>query len=147
MEKIIRKIMTIEIKANEIEKFIEIEKTSFNNPWDIVAYEKLLKDYESRMFVYFHEDKIVAYAVFLDMVDVYELVKIAVKKEFRNKKIGSKLLEEVVSLLNKSIFLEVREKNENAISLYKKIGFSVVNVRKNYYKDTGENAIIMSYDK
>lgn len=139
--------MTIEIKASEIGKIIEIEKTSFSNPWDIAAYEKLLKDYESKIFAYFCEEKIVAYAVFLDMVDVYELVKIAVKEEFRNKKIGSKILKDSIQVLDKSTFLEVREKNEYAIALYKKIGFCIVNVRKNYYKDTGENAIVMSYEK
>jgi ribosomal-protein-alanine N-acetyltransferase len=139
--------MTIEIKANEIEKIIEIEKNSFSNPWDINSYEKLLKDYESKIFVYLYENEIMAYAVFLDMVDVYELVKIAVKKEFRSKSIGSKFLEETIKELDKGIFLEVREKNEHAIALYKKVGFCIVNVRKNYYKDTGENAIIMSYDK
>ena len=139
--------MTIEIKANEIEKIIEIEKNSFSNPWEINSYERLLKDYGSKIFVYLYENEIVAYAVFLDMVDVYELVKIAVKKEFRSESIGSKFLEETIKELDKGIFLEVREKNEHAIALYKKVGFCIVNVRKNYYKDTGENAIVMSYDK
>lgn len=139
--------MIFEIKNNEIEKIIEIEKTSFSNPWDINVYEKLLKDYETKVFILSFEKKIVAYAVFLDMVDVYELVKIAVKKEFRNRNIGSDFLLDITKRLKKNIFLEVRESNLQAIALYKKTGFNTINIRKNYYKDTGENAIIMSYNK
>jgi len=56
-------------------------------------------------------------------------------------------LSDSLNLLDKTVFLEVRENNFSAISLYKKIGFKEINIRKNYYKDTGENALIMSYEK
>lgn len=139
--------MIIEIEYTEIEKIIEIEKKSFSSPWNLENYQNLLKNYQSKIFVYILDSDIVAYSVFLDMVDIYELVKIAVKQEYRSQNIATKFLGEIVDRLEKGIFLEVRESNEHAISLYKKIGFETMGVRKKYYKDTGENAIIMSYNK
>ena len=135
------------IFTNDLEKIMDIEKEAFKDFWEITAYEKLFEDYKYEAFIYTEGDNVIAYAIFLDMVDVYELIKIAVKKEFRGKKLGYKFLSEIVTLLSKSIFLEVRENNLSGINLYKKIGFKTINIRKNYYRDTGENALIMSYEK
>lgn len=139
--------MIKKISVNEINKFIDIEKESFNEFWTLETYENLCKNYETEIFICLIEEKCIAYAVFLDMVDVYELVKIAVKPEFRGQKYGKNILNNALEVLDKSIFLEVREKNEAAINLYSNIGFKLVNVRKNYYKDTGENALVMTYEK
>jgi len=139
--------MIEKIGSNDLGKIIEIEKEAFNDYWEISVYEKLFVDYEYKAFIYREDEKVVAYAIFLDMVDVYELIKIAVKKEHRNQGIGYKFLSDSLNLLDKTVFLEVRENNFSAISLYKKIGFKEINIRKNYYKDTGENALIMSYEK
>ena len=139
--------MIEKIDSNNLEKIIDIEKEAFSDFWEISAYKKLFDDYEYEAFIYKTNEITVAYAIFLDMVDVYELIKIAVKKEYRNHGIGYKLLSDSLDLLDKTVFLEVRENNFSAISLYKKIGFKEINIRKNYYKDTGENALIMSYEK
>lgn len=68
-----------------------------------------------------------------------EIEHIAVKKSERNKGVGKKLM----SLTDnyKKIFLEVREGNQSAITLYEKCGFIKTRVRKNYYKSPTENAI------
>jgi len=139
--------MIEKIDSNNLEKIMEIEKEAFSDFWEMSAYEKLFVDYEYEAYIYTMNEKTVAYAIFLDMVDVYELIKIAVKKEYRNQKIGYNFLSEAVNSLEKTVFLEVRENNFSAINLYKKIGFKEINIRKNYYKDTGENALIMSYEK
>ena len=81
--------------------------------------------------------------IILDSVDVYEILKIATIKEERNKNIASKLLEKIKE---KDIFLEVRESNETAINFYKKNNFKQITIRKKYYSDTNENAIIMKLE-
>lgn len=139
--------MIKKIDSNEIEKFIKLEEEAFSEFWSLETYQNLCKNYQTQMFVYIKEEKCIAYAVFLDMADVYELVKIAVKKEFRGQKNGIYFLKEIVMKLDKNIFLEVRENNKAAINLYEHAGFKKINIRKNYYRDTGENALIMTYEK
>lgn len=139
--------MIKKITFEDIELIIEIEREAFSEPWSLASYQELYKDYNSQIYVVYEEDMVVAYAVYLDMVDVFELVRIAVKKDFRGKKIGNSLLKKSIDELDKNIFLEVRENNQIAINMYKNNGFESINRRKNYYKDTNEDAIIMLYNK
>ena len=139
--------MIVKIEQDKINEIIEIEKEAFSEPWTLDTYRELDRNYNTHMYIYYEEKEVIAYAVFLDMVDVYELVKIAVKKEFRGKRYGAKFLTDIIDKFDKNIFLEVREKNISAIKLYESTGFKRVNIRKNYYRDTGENAVIMIYDR
>lgn len=141
-----RGFMILKIDLSQLDKIIDIEKESFNKPWTKSSYEELCNSYNSEIYVYKNENEIVAYAVILDMVDVYELVRIAVKKEYRGQKYGKTLLKEIINFKEKNIYLEVRENNQAAIKLYENTGFKIVNIRKKYYKDTGENALVMLYD-
>lgn len=135
------------INISQLDSIIEIEKNSFNDYWSLESYETLLKDYEYKIFIYEEDETIKAFAIFLDMVDVYELIKIAVDIKYRKNGIAYSFLTEIHSLLDKHIFLEVRESNLAAINLYEKSGYKKISLRKNYYRDNGENAIIMSYEK
>ena len=139
--------MIVKIEQDKINEIIEIEKEAFSEPWTQDTYRELDRNYNTHMYIYYEEKEVIAYAVFLDMVDVYELVKIAVKKEFRGKRYGAKFLTDIIDKFDKNIFLEVREKNISAIKLYESTGFKRVNIRKNYYRDTGKNAVIMIYER
>ena len=75
-------------------------------------------------------------------LDIIDLLNIIVKPEFQNQGIGSILLKYIIdNKEDKKIMLEVRSKNINAIKLYQKYDFKIINIRKNYYKD--DDAIIM----
>lgn len=75
-------------------------------------------------------------------IDIIDLLNIIVKPEFQNQGIGSILLKYIIdNKEDKKIMLEVRSKNINAIKLYQKYDFKIINIRKNYYKD--DDAIIM----
>lgn len=75
-------------------------------------------------------------------LDIIDLLNIIVKPEYQNKGIGSVLLKYIIdNKQDKKIMLEVRSKNINAIKLYQKYDFKIINIRKNYYKD--DDAIIM----
>ncbi|MBS9775692.1 MAG: GNAT family N-acetyltransferase [Fusobacterium sp.] len=86
------------------------------------------------------ELKIVAYLIALDNLDSYDILKIAIDKNYRNIGIGEELLEKIS---DKNILLEVRESNLRAIKFYEKNSFTKISTRKNYYKDNNEKAIIM----
>ena len=74
--------------------------------------------------------------------DIIDLLNIIVKPEYQNQGIGSVLLKYIIdNKQDKKIMLEVRSKNINAIKLYQKYDFKIINIRKNYYKD--DDAIIM----
>ena len=75
-------------------------------------------------------------------LDIIDLLNIIVKPEYQNQGIGSVLLKYIIdNKQSKKIMLEVRSKNINAIKLYQKYDFKIINIRKNYYKD--DEAIIM----
>lgn len=75
-------------------------------------------------------------------LDIIDLLNIIVKPEFQNQGIGSILLKYIIdNKQDQKIMLEVRSKNINAIKLYQKYDFKIINIRKNYYKD--DDAIIM----
>ncbi len=75
-------------------------------------------------------------------IDIIDLLNIIVKPEYQNQGIGSVLLKYIIdNKQDKKIMLEVRSKNINAIKLYQKYDFKIINIRKNYYKD--DDAIIM----
>ena len=75
-------------------------------------------------------------------LDIIDLLNIIVKPEYQNQGIGSVLLKYIIdNKQDKKIMLEVKSKNINAIKLYQKYDFKIINIRKNYYKD--DDAIIM----
>ena len=75
-------------------------------------------------------------------LDIIDLLNIIVKPKYQNQGIGSVLLKYIIdNKQDKKIMLEVRSKNINAIKLYQKYDFKIINIRKYYYKD--DDAIIM----
>ena len=118
--------MIIEVSSKDIEELFKIifkQELKLNNYSKIIAYK---------------EEKIVGFLIYDDIYDRYEIEYIGVIEEYRNKGIGSKLME---YLKDKSISLEVDTNNIYAIRLYEKYGFKKVSVRKNYYN--GNDAYLM----
>lgn len=84
------------------------------------------------------------------MLDTAEITNVGVLKEYRNKKIGFKLVNQMIKTLIDlgiaEIFLEVRENSIGAISLYKKAGFKIIGKREKYYTNPIEDALIMKFE-
>ena len=127
-----------------IEQIFSLEKENFKNSAFNKGYiETLIKGDNSFIYIYLIEDKICGYLMVLDSIDVYEILAIATIEECRNKGIAQELLDKIKI---KDIFLEVRESNQVAINFYKKNKFKEISVRKNYYSEPNENAIIMKLE-
>ena len=127
-----------------IEQIFNLEKEIFKNSAFNKSYiETLIKGDNSFIYIYLIEDKIYGYLIVLDSIDVYEILAIATIEEYRNKGIAQELLDKIKT---KDIFLEVRESNQVAINFYKKNKFKEISVRKNYYSEPNENAIIMKLE-
>lgn len=135
------------LSLDNISSILDVDKNSFSKEWKEEDYRKLNENYSLAIYIFEEGNNILGFAVFMDSFDVIELVRVGVLKEHRNKGIAYKIIEEAIRGISKNIILEVREKNEPAINLYKKIGFKEISKRKSYYKDTGEDAIIMLMEK
>ena len=94
------------------------------------------------IFIYKENNSIKGFIHIQNGLDIIDVLNIIVKPEYRNQGIGSVLLKYIIdNKQDKKLMLEVRSKNINAIKLYQKYDFKIINIRKNYYKD--DDAIIM----
>ena len=127
-----------------IEQIFNLEKEIFKNSAFSKSYlNTLIKGDNSFVYVYLIDSKVCGYLIVLDSIDVYEILAIATIEEYRNKGIAQELL---AKIRIKNIFLEVRESNQTAINFYKKNKFKEISIRKNYYSEPNENAIIMKLE-
>lgn len=139
-----------EIKETDAEELAILDKECFSVPW---SYSSFLNDAKNPLSYYIiarFNEKIVGYAGFWKVFEEAQITNVAVLKDYRHKKIGYKIIEKLIELAKKNeiniMTLEVRESNIPAISLYKKFGFKEVGVRKDYYKNPLENAILMDLE-
>ncbi len=93
------------------------------------------------------QSRILGFFIFYNVLDEMHILDITVAKNMQSKGIGSLMLDRIIKL-NKDVgikffFLEVRVSNLTAVNLYKKFGFKIFMLRKNYYEDNGEDALCM----
>ena len=139
--------MIIKLTSNDIdyiEQIFNLEKEIFKSSAFSKSYlNTLIKGDNSFVYVYLIDSKVCGYLIVLDSIDVYEILAIATIEEYRNKGIAQELLDKIKT---KDIFLEVRESNQVAINFYKKNRFKEISIRKNYYSEPTENAVIMKLE-
>ena len=137
--------MIIKLTSNDIdyiEQIFNLEKKIFKSSAFNESYlDTLIKGNNSFIYVYLIDNKVCGYLIILDSIDVYEILAIATVEKYRNKGIAQELLDKIKT---KDIFLEVRESNQIAIN--KKNNFKEISIRKNYYSEPTENAIIMKLE-
>lgn len=142
-------MITISLMEKEhIPRIHEIEKICFSIPWSLEAFEKELDENPLAYYIVAEiQKKAVGYAGMWIVVDEGHITNIAVHPKFQHQGIGTLLVEHFIREAKRknliALTLEVRESNIKAQNLYKKFGFVNEGIRKRYYQDTGENAIIM----
>lgn len=132
----------------DIDGVCEIEKLSFATPWSRESFEsELYQNNLARYIVAKLNGKVAAYGGMWIVLDEAHITNIAVHPDYRGQKIGEKLVRALLRTAaeNKAarITLEVRASNDAARKLYKKLGFIDSGIRKGYYADSGEDAVIM----
>jgi ribosomal-protein-alanine acetyltransferase len=137
-------------EAPDIEAVYNIEIEESSHPWkksyflaeisNDISYFFICRDLES--------GDIAGYIVFWIIEDTLEIHNLAVKEPFKRRGIATALLDFMVTRAQqekvKEMFLEVRESNQNAVALYKKLGFKPKGRRKYYYNNPPEDALIYS---
>lgn len=141
----------LEISAMTIEDLNSIKDlllTNFDDFWTYNTLKNELLNPNSKYFVAKISNKIVGFAGVWKAIDVLHITNIVTEKSFRNKGIGTIMLNKLLDYAKtdnsiNSITLEVNEKNIPAQKLYKKYNFEIVGLRKKYYNNI-DNAIIMT---
>lgn len=137
-------------EQKDFSQVLEIENSCFKNPYtkEELEYE-FNKNPVNKIIVAISDDQVVGFIDFLITFNSSTIMQVAVNEESRHQGIATQLLHEMEQSFPKEIddkvemiTLEVRESNIAAQNLYKKDGYEVVTVKKQYYKD-GENAIYM----
>src|SRR2546425_5964185 len=130
----------------------EVENLSFPVPWPPNAFRhELTQNRNARYIVARLDGEIVAYAGLWLMVDEAHITTFAVRPEHRRRRIGQRLLQRLFEIAEEVgaewLTLEVRVSNLAAQKLYEKFGFRRAGIRRHYYSDNNEDALIMWTDR
>jgi len=139
---------------DDIDEVVSIENSSFLIPWSRDVFMREHQIPISRNLVakmHTHQGKEIAgYVIYWVIAGEVQIHKIAVREDLRNSGIATKLIAEMLRLSREEgvllCRLEVGQLNESARKLYEKFGFVVTEVRKKYYQESGDDALIMRLD-
>jgi len=143
-------IVIRKMTLDDVSTVAEIDRISFSLPWPERSFHyEVSGNPVARCWVAESQDKrIAAMLVLWLIIDEAHVATIATHPDFRRHGIGERIL--TVALKDAAeagathALLEVRERNEAALSMYRKFGFEVAGRRPKYYRDNGEDAILMT---
>ena len=132
---------------DDLEAVLKIERLSFPTPWSRALFEKELATPFARSWVAEAQGGIAGYLCLWLVAGEAHILNLAVDPRQRNRGIGGRLLEHALEECRregvKVVTLEARRSNYRAISLYRDFHFQPQGIRRRYYTDTGEDAVVM----
>jgi len=141
------KIKLRKFKLSDLNRILEIEQSSFSiDAYPKERFERLAKLHPQDFIVAENQGKILGYIIAYNSSGNGNLDSIAIDPKYRKLGIGSQLVNYTIERFKKmglkKVFLEVRTTNKKAISFFKKLGFEIKKMIKDYYRDKG-NAYLM----
>ena len=138
----------IKMNENHVAQVAELEKICFGSAaWSEKSVASELTNALALWLVALDGDRVAGYVGSQTVCGETDMMNVAVHPDFRRQGIGEKLVEQLVAELkaidSHALMLEVRASNAPAIGLYEKMGFQQVGLRKNYYRDPKEDALIL----
>lgn len=132
----------------DLDAILEIERVSFATPWSWEAFKVELKDNEyARYYCLELDGQVIGYMGLWFILDEGHITNIAITPNHQKQHWGEFLMRSVMEKMVEQgmerMTLEVRVSNSSAQSLYKRLGFASAGVRKGYYADSREDAMIM----
>jgi [ribosomal protein S18]-alanine N-acetyltransferase len=136
------------LRVQDLDAVEVLERVSYPTPWSRAMFAaELQKPSSLALGAYGESGELVGYAIVSRYVDAWHLMNIAVVPEFRRRGIARSLLERLFEVtaadLRRGYTLEVRVSNADAIRLYERLGFEARGIRRGYYTDNREDALIM----
>jgi [ribosomal protein S18]-alanine N-acetyltransferase len=137
----------VAMKIEDIDEVLVIEALSFATPWSREAFTMEICDNRCARYLVAKGTKVLGYVGMWIIMDEGHITNIAVHPDYRGNKIGEALLKAIIKLASSigitQMTLEVRKSNKIAQNLYLKLGFEVCGIRKKYYSNNKEDALIM----
>ncbi len=135
----------------DLPAIMEIENDLFTEPWPEDVFLREIADPENSWSVVAEDEKgVVCYSIVWLVRSEYHIANFAVRRDRHRQGIGRKLLDRVLIEGRRLgcilASLEVRRSNREAIHLYESRNFRPIAIRKGYYVDSGEDAIVMIHD-
>lgn len=135
------------MESAHVSQVAQLEKLCFSAPWSENSISSELTNPLSCWLVALDGDRVAGYVGSQTVLDESDMMNIAVDPQYRRQSIAQALVEELVKCLarkgSRCLTLEVRASNAGAIALYGKLGFIQVGLRKNYYRNPREDAMIL----
>jgi len=136
------------MELTDLDQVLEIEESSFPTPWSKASFQGELEENDFANYLVLEIDgRVIGYAGMWLIFDEAHITNVAIHPRYRGQKWGEILMKQLMyratALGADRITLEVRPSNTPANRLYRRLGFRPVGIRKGYYTDTGEDAIIM----
>ena len=141
--------------AEDVEPVMAVERRAFKNPWSEELFRRELTHDWSTILLAFgqgegEERALLGFVIFWVVHDEIHILNVAVDPPVRRRGVARALLAELLERGRRQglslATLEVRKSNAGALALYEELGFRPVGVRKGYYVDEGEDAIVMVLD-
>ena len=134
---------------DDIPAIAELEQLCFSVPWSEKALRETLSSPHARLFCAELGGVVIAYGGCYLLGDDADITNIATHPDYRRRGAAAAVLEVLTACAKEAgmfaVHLEVRASNAPAIALYEGFGFSVDGIRKNYYKNPTENAVLMTF--
>lgn len=140
-------VKLFDMTEQDISFVAALERELFSHPWDVDVWRDFWERDSVFCLMASFEGEAAGYCGVSVSYETGDLCRIAVAPRFRRKGIARALLAEMIRRCGErqmeSILLEVRRHNDGAISLYRGQGFREIHVRKDYYRDPVEDAVVM----
>jgi len=130
----------------DLPQVIAIERRSFPTPWSLAMFVLELSKPSGICLAVTRADELIAYLVCSRYDRVWHIMNVAVDPAQRRRGLATTLLHELLDRVDDEqaqYTLEVRQSNDGAIALYRRFGFRAAGLRRRYYQDNGEDALIM----
>ena len=137
-----------EMLVEDLDQVMKIEKELFSPPWTREGFFTYLTHKDAMFLVVEEKGEILAYCGLLMVLDEGDITNVAVRPDRQREGIGHVLMDSLIRLAEEqgvtTIHLEVRVGNDTAIRLYERMGFTRDGIRKQYYTDPVEDALLMT---
>jgi len=139
-----------EVQSTDINEIMTIERASFTSPWSARFFLEEIRVSYAKSVLAEMEGRIIGYVIYWQLPKEVDIHNLAVHPAYRRQGIGRALLSSAIdsarSQETNRVTLEVRKSNQAAQQLYYSLGFVERGVRKGYYSDDGEDALLMVLD-